>query len=175
MRYFAYGSNMLTERLRRRVGDARVIGPCRLAGWRLAFWKNGQDGSSKCDVARDEGAVVHGVFFDVPEAERPTLDAVEGPGYERRTIVVVCGEAEMESEAYFARPAFIDPNLPPYAWYHRLVMAGAIQHGLPAEYVEFLEATEAAHDPEPHRAGRLEAIEVLETAGFGRLMPVREG
>jgi len=54
-------------------------------------------------------------------------------------------------------------------------MAGAIQHGLPAEYVEFLEATEAAHDPEPHRAGRLEAIEVLETAGFGRLMPVREG
>jgi hypothetical protein len=37
MRYFAYGSNMDPQTIRRTVPDAEVVGPGRLEGFRLEF------------------------------------------------------------------------------------------------------------------------------------------
>ncbi|RMD60293.1 MAG: gamma-glutamylcyclotransferase, partial [Planctomycetota bacterium] len=50
MLYFAYGSNMSTPRLRRRVSRAVPVATARLPGCRLAFHKLGADGSGKCDA-----------------------------------------------------------------------------------------------------------------------------
>jgi hypothetical protein len=74
LKYFAYGSNMLTERLRRRVPSTKPIGPARLDGFELRFHKRGADGSAKCDVVAGGDGSVHGVLFKICAEERYLLD-----------------------------------------------------------------------------------------------------
>lgn len=93
--YFAYGSNMLTRRLARRVEGVRVVGPAWLPGYRLGFHKRGMDGSGKAVVApAGEGDGVHGVLFELPTAARGILDRVEG-GYRRCAVEVLPSPAEL--------------------------------------------------------------------------------
>jgi gamma-glutamylcyclotransferase len=51
MRYFAYGSNMCSGRLRARV-TCDFVTTAKLAGYQLRFHKLSRDGSSKCDAFR---------------------------------------------------------------------------------------------------------------------------
>lgn len=162
MNYFAYGSNMLTERLARRMAGAMSLGRASISGWGVAFRKRSVDGSGKCDLARAaRGSVVHGVLFELPEEERARLDEAEGEGYESDWIEVKHREATVRAMTYLARDTFHDASLFPYGWYHRLVVAGAQQHGLPEEHVAALQETAWREDREPGRASRLEALEVL--------------
>ena len=80
VRYFAYGSNMLTARLQARCPSARPLGRATARGRRLAFHKRSDvDGSGKCDlVPADDGALVVGVVFDLAADELPALDRAEG-------------------------------------------------------------------------------------------------
>lgn len=50
---FAYGSNMLTARLRERVSSARPVGTACLPGFSLRWHKVSVDRSGKCDVVED--------------------------------------------------------------------------------------------------------------------------
>ena len=52
MLYFAYGSNMLTERLKARVSSATPIGKANLSDHGLRFHKKSKDGSGKCDIIK---------------------------------------------------------------------------------------------------------------------------
>jgi hypothetical protein len=53
---------------------------------------------------------------------------------------------------YIADASFIDDSLQPYSWYKDFVLAGAEEHGLPAEYVESrIVAVHAIGDPDPQR------------------------
>jgi hypothetical protein len=49
--YFAYGSNMLTARLRERCPSARPLGLAAAPGYGVAFNKQGMDGSGKATLA----------------------------------------------------------------------------------------------------------------------------
>lgn len=154
MHYFAYGSNMFTARLARRVPRARPLGPARLRGHVLRFHKQGTDGSGKCNVVatgRRED-VVHGVVFDIDERRLPRLHAAEGPGYEFLQTYVETDDGELEAAIYRARPAWLDDALAPYTWYQRFVVAGAREHGLPDDYVINLENVFARTDPNKWRA-----------------------
>jgi gamma-glutamylcyclotransferase len=53
----------------------------------------------------------------------------------------------------------------PYDWYLALVIAGALESKLEANYVDFLQRTASHSDPDYSRSGRLEAIAVLEASG----------
>ncbi|MGM0412630.1 MAG: gamma-glutamylcyclotransferase family protein, partial [Pseudomonadota bacterium] len=88
--YFAYGSNMLTARLRARVPSAHPVGRARLDNHALAWHMAGPDGSAKCDIVTTPGTVVHGVLFRLDAGELPLLDAAEGlgHGYDRETVTV---------------------------------------------------------------------------------------
>ena len=55
---------------------------------------------------------------------------------------------------YLASDRHIDPACIPFDWYRDLVVAGAIEHGLPPPYVEELAGTPAAPDPDAARAAR---------------------
>ena len=64
--YFAYGSNMLTARLRERTPSATPIGIGRLTGHVLSWDKRSRaDGSGKCDAEATghERDVIWGVLF----------------------------------------------------------------------------------------------------------------
>jgi gamma-glutamylcyclotransferase (GGCT)/AIG2-like uncharacterized protein YtfP len=165
--YFAYGSNMLDERLRHRTRcpSARVLGTGSAAGWRLGFTKRGADGSGKATILRSARASdrVHGVLFTIDLAERETLDRVEGPGYERLDDldVEVDGGVRMQASVYVARPSAIDPTLVAFDWYRALVIAGARRHGLPADVIAEIESVAVRPDPNPAREQRLIALEQL--------------
>lgn len=50
--------------------------------------------------------------------------------------------------------------------YKRLVLAGAIEHGLPAATIAAIRAAPSQDDPMPHRRTKLEAEEALAASGI---------
>ncbi|MES1945364.1 AIG2 family protein [Salinisphaera sp. PC39] len=149
MRYFAYGSNMLTARLARRVPSARPLGAARLPGHVLRFHKRGDDGSGKCNALSTGGGgdVVHGVLFEVDGDRLDRLHAAEGPGYAFDEVEVDAGGETLPAVTYRARSAWLDDALAPYTWYQAFVVAGAREHGLPPDYVTAIENVFARRDP----------------------------
>lgn len=174
MLYFAYGSNMLTERLRARVPSAQPVTAASLPGFSIRFHKRSRDGSGKCNVVATPASAVtvYGVVFEVAPEELDALDEAErrGRGYERRTVSPLAAGTFFNTFAYIAQPAYVDDALIPYDWYHALVVAGAYQHDLPSHYVAHLEAVRSYPDPDEHR--RTASRSILADAGFSDLLPV---
>ncbi|MEO7937224.1 MAG: gamma-glutamylcyclotransferase family protein, partial [Burkholderiaceae bacterium] len=77
--YFAYGSNLLSLRLRQRTASAVAIGCGVLPGHVLRWHMASVDGSGKCDVAvpGDGVGVVHGVVYRIDHGEKHLLDQAE--------------------------------------------------------------------------------------------------
>lgn len=139
---FAYGSNMLTARLRERVSSARPLGTACLTGFSLRWHKVSVDGSGKCDVVEDAtpGVCVWGVVFAIESAQKGSLDKAEGlgNGYGSLKVSVMLGGATLAVQAYVATRR--DAAYLPYDWYKALVVAGAREHDLPPDYVAVLKA-----------------------------------
>lgn len=151
---FAYGSNMLSARLRERVPSAKAIGIGRLPGHALRWHKRGSDGSGKCDIEKTGQArdVVWGVLIELDAAEKPALDRAEGlgKGYVERRVSVITDHGSVKASAYVGTGR--DPAIKPYDWYKDLVIAGAREHGLPEPYLRQLEHVQANRDPNPARS-----------------------
>jgi hypothetical protein len=75
-KYFAYGSNMLTERLRERCPSAKAIGVAVAFGYALEFSKRSSDYSGKATIVRSRKSEEHvfGVVFEIAMSERAALD-----------------------------------------------------------------------------------------------------
>jgi gamma-glutamylcyclotransferase len=159
MLYFAYGSNMCTERLRAadRVPSAEPQGKAKLAEHVLRVHKlSKKDCSAKADAYHtgDPNDTVWGVMFRVDVAEKPKLDRAEGlgHGYEEKNITVTDANGnEHRAVIYFAEASYIQSALLPYTWYKRFVVEGAKQHSLPTDYIARIEAMPATEDPDRAR------------------------
>lgn len=153
---FAYGSNMLTRRLRKRCPSAIAIGRAILMGYAIRWHKRSTDGSGKCDVVQtaDKGAVAHGVVFRIDAADKPALDQAEGlgHGYDDALVTVTCNGKPLVALMY--RATDVVPSLAPYSWYKAMVIAGAREHGLPDAYIRSLESAAASNDPDKARHAR---------------------
>jgi gamma-glutamylcyclotransferase len=159
--YFAYGSNMSLPRLGARVASLRKLGVARLAGHRLCFHKVGRDGSAKCDVSASDDPQdrVLGVLFEIAAAERAALDRCEGlgQGYQIKTVTVtLAGGHQADAFTYYATR--IDAGLRPFRWYKAHVLHGALEHGLPEDYVQAIRLVSAMDDPDPARHQRETAL-----------------
>ena len=143
--YFAYGSNLCASRLCGRVPSAVSVGCARLPGRRLVTDKLGRDGSGKANLREDAAATVWGVLYEIDGVHWPALDACE-PGYARVALEVVTeAGARLLAQTYVSETLTPDPV--PFAWYKRLMIEGAREHGLPADYVAVLEAWPEKPDP----------------------------
>src|SRR6266571_7891133 len=157
LRYFAYGSNMLTARLRERVPSATAIGIGQLVGYALRWDKrSSRDGSGKCDAEATGRLddIVWGVVFELDSEDKPALDQAEGlgAGYMEKTVHVSTEAGPVAAVMYYAIDK--DPSLRPYHWYKALVIAGAREHGLPASYRSHLELVVTVSDSNTARASR---------------------
>lgn len=173
-RYFAFGSNTLSARLQARTPSARPQGLAELPGWRLALHKRGADGSGKGDIVPGApGERVLGVVFSLDAAELETLDRFEGAGYARTRVEVRLGAAgaPVSCIAYRAEPGWADPALAPFDWYHRLILAGLLEHGAEPAYIDALRAAPRRRDPLPWRPARRKALAALRT--FAHQQPER--
>ncbi len=153
---FAYGSNMLTVRLRGRCPSVMTLGAAKLNGYELRWHKKSKDGSGKCDIVPSASpeAYVFGVLYEIADAEKGALDKAEGlgHGYKEIEIQVLCDGKQMTAKAYQATE--INHALTPYSWYRALVLAGAKEHHLPDDYIARLAAVSAQVDPDGERHNR---------------------
>lgn len=158
MKYFAYGSNMFTRRLQKRVPSAQAVAVAVLAGYRLCFHKKSNDGSGKCNALRTDNAqdAVLGVVFEMDPSEKARLDDAEGlgKGYRERAIEVVGPQGQMTAFIYVAEANAIDASVKPYTWYKQFVVYGAHQHSLPDAYIQQIEMVDAVTDPDRERERR---------------------
>ena len=161
-RYFAYGSNMLTRRLQapNRAPSAVAICIGYVEGRRLTFDKVSSDGSGKCDAEKTgtRSDRVYGVVFEIPLQEKPALDKAEGleKGYREETVQVRTVTGRESATTYIATKK--ESILRPYHWYKALTIAGAVEHGLPGDYVEWLRTFESTEDPKVDRRAENEAL-----------------
>ena len=166
--YFAYGSNMSTARLRKRMPSCKPLGIATLPGHALRFHKRSMDKSGKCNAfASGNDNSVIGVLFSFDPAERAKLDEAEGVGrgYEHAMVTVINDKGRRRKVlTYLATPDYIDDSLKPYGWYKDFVLAGGKEHGLPPEYIaEYIQSVEAIEDPDKTRDKKQRAT--LESPG----------
>lgn len=160
--YFAYGSNMLTRRLKapERAPSAEFVDTGYIARRRLTFDKLSRDGSGKCDAEETgiETDRVYGVIFEIKCSQKPALDWAEGcgKGYKLETVEVITKQRTVLAQTYIATRKV--RALQPYHWYKALVVAGAVEHDLPNSYVEWLRVFESTEDPHADRRAENEAI-----------------
>ena len=160
MKYFAYGSNMLTRRLTdpSRAPSAFACGIAEAPGFVVRFHKVGVDGSGKCTLIAtgNTAALAYGVLYDLADSDGGTLDRVEGVhtgGYIRCSIQLRCRDGGTTSAVtYIASDRHVDPACVPFDWYRDLVVAGALEHGLPAPYIDELAQIPAVPDPDSGRS-----------------------
>jgi hypothetical protein len=154
--YFAYGSNMSTARLRKRMPSCKPLGIATLPGHALRFHKRSTDKSGKCNAfASGKDNSVIGVLFSFDPAERAKLDEAEGvgSGYEHAMVTVTNEKGRRQKIlTYLATLDYIDDSLKPYGWYKDFVLTGGKEHGLPPEYIaEFIQSVEVIEDPNKTR------------------------
>ncbi len=161
MLYFAYGSNMVSERLKTRIpSPPQTIVKAILPEYDLRFHKKSTDGSGKCTVVENEGDVVHGIIFEIDEAGKRELDEIEGvgSGYEIERISVQSGKQWLHPYTYVASHEYIDEAVIPYSWYKTLVLEGAKEHKLPRHYISEIQNVNSHTDVDRNRAMRNLAV-----------------
>lgn len=142
--YFAYGSNMESATLRGRRGiQYHCALPGRAHGWRLVLDKPGlfPTGSSFANIIPDVASFVWGVLYQINEAELGHIDLTEGVligNYCRIEIPVHTSRSDPALNAFTLTSERRDPTLQPSTRYMGLLISGAEEHGLPADYVAFL-------------------------------------
>ncbi|MBI1780613.1 MAG: gamma-glutamylcyclotransferase [Sphingobacteriales bacterium] len=134
-----------------------------LPGYKFSFNKRSNDGSGKGNIQQTniDGDTIVGVVFEINEAEKPALDAVEGlgNGYNQAVVDLLDDNGEtFQAQVYIADESAVDNNLMPYDWYKEFVVTGAEQNGLPPEYVENIRKNAFIADTDEERKGRQLAI-----------------
>lgn len=166
--YFAYGSNMLTARLRARCKSAEFLSVAQARGFRVEFTKESKDGSGKATLMRATPADwAVGVLFEIDIGERAILDRFEevGVGYDRNDNFRVETDAgPVVATTYMAKRRV--ESLRPYDWYLALVIAGAVENSICDSYVETLRAHDYFPDPIQDRPTRDAGIMALQAAGY---------
>ncbi len=156
---------MFFDRMRQRVPSALAVGCAVLSGYVLAWHKVGSDGSGKCDITEsgNPADTVWGVVYSIDPKEKSQLDSCEGvpTDYTDTTVTVMLNGEPVEAYTYCAKK--IDRALKPYHWYKACVLAGALQNGLPSEYITDLLSQSVVIDSDKKRSqqGALAAEQIL--------------
>jgi len=155
LNYFAFGSNLASQRLLQRIPDAAVNCVATLSEHRLCWRKNDRGQSGKCDIdfTGDPEHLVYGVLYHMSVDDKLVLDGYEcaGFGYDHKHIEVATPDGGcIDAFTYYALD--IDHNQQPFHWYKEHVLRGALEHGFPLHYVEQIRATTSIddHDSERH-------------------------
>lgn len=148
--YFAYGSNMLTERLIDRCPSAVPLGAADANGFELSFAKKGVDGSGKATLIKstDNKAIVHGVLYKLKPNDLAALDKIEHNYTRDDNFEVDFGQKAINVTTYIAAAKFCELGLLPFDWYRDLCVAGAKQNGVDQQYISRLESLLTLNDPE---------------------------
>ena len=94
-----------------------------------------------------DGAQVHGVVWQVTDHDLATLDSAEGVPVRYRRDRLTVHTDDGPSEAWVYIDHRVDPGAPRPGYLERII-DGAVHHGLPHRWIEFLRRWDPAHWPD---------------------------
>ena len=144
-KYFAYGSNMLVQRLQQRVCSAVDQGSAWLDDYTWRCNKLGMDGTAKANLIDKPGARVFGVLYMINPSDWLLLDQVEG-GYRRFEVDVCCAGKAHKAWTYISTLLTEQAAKSTYLDY---ILQGAEEHSLPQEYIETVLKSQVALGERP--------------------------
>jgi phage replication-related protein YjqB (UPF0714/DUF867 family)/gamma-glutamylcyclotransferase (GGCT)/AIG2-like uncharacterized protein YtfP len=139
--YFAYGSNLCVRQMAQRCPGA--VNP-RRATLADHDWLINERGVAT--VEPFDGSQVHGVIWQVTDHDLATLDSAEGVPVRYRRDRLTVHTADGPAKAWVYIDHRVDPG-PPRPGYLERVVDGALHHGLPHRWIEFLRRWDPANWP----------------------------
>ncbi|XP_056335766.1 gamma-glutamylcyclotransferase a [Danio aesculapii] len=141
--YFAYGSNLLKERLQLKNPSAVFHCVGRIQGYRLDFGLSGDNTNCAwhggvATIQASEGDEVWGVVWRIDQQNLPSLDRQEQVDEGVYSPLQV--KVETKEEPLFCRTYKMNNFTPcsPSPQYKKVVCLGAQQNGLPQSYIQKL-------------------------------------
>ncbi len=153
--YFAYGSNLCVRQMARRCPGATNPRPARLADH---DWLINERGVAT--VEPFDGSAVHGVVWQVTDHDLATLDSAEGVPVRYRRDALTVHTDDGPSEAWVYIDHRVEPG-PPRPGYLERIVDGAMHHGLPHRWIEFLKRWDPASWPHRNNASSASAPQSL--------------
>lgn len=137
--YFAYGSNLDQEGMKKRVGYWADLKPAKLRGYRVVFnvysssWRGGI-----ANIVEDPDSTVYGAVYLLDESQLEKLDRYEGVPhlYQRRKVMVEVGDSSCEAYVYVATNP--RQKVVPSMEYVALVIKGLKKLGFGDEVVNYV-------------------------------------
>lgn len=143
--YFAYGSNMNLAQMKKRCLSPKVLGIGCLSGYKLGFygysgiWDGGQE-----TVVPDLESQVWGVLYELQFFDCEQLDVYQdarfdgtGPYFHYPVDVIIEKQGTFDARIY-KRNILQEVKLPSVE-YLNFIVQGAIQQGLPPDYITLLQ------------------------------------
>src|SRR5580692_10941243 len=145
--YFAYGSNLCVEQMAQRCPDAVDPRPAILSDH---DWLINERGVATVEPLA--GNEVHGVLWQLSDHDLAVLDSAEGVPvrYRRDRLTVHTDDGPAPAWVYIDHR--VTPG-PPRPGYLPRIISGAVHHGLPQRWIDFLHRWDPAHWPRPRHAG----------------------
>jgi gamma-glutamylcyclotransferase (GGCT)/AIG2-like uncharacterized protein YtfP len=124
--YFAYGSNMNWEQMRRRCPSAKFVCVASLKNYRFSIPRHSRlRNCGTANIFAETGSEVWGIVYDVSEQELAILDGFED-GYRRERMLVLASGDSQSSVEVLVYIAEKEDNVPlPSSEYKQLIVAGA--------------------------------------------------
>ncbi|BBY24718.1 hypothetical protein MSTO_49230 [Mycobacterium stomatepiae] len=144
--YFAYGSNLCIRQMARRCPDATDPRPAVLSDH---DWLINERGVAT--VEPFAGNQVHGVLWQLSDHDLATLDSAEGVPvrYQRDELTVHTDDGPAPAWVYIDQR--VTPG-PPRPGYLPKIIDGAVHHGLPQRWIDYLRRWDPARWPRPASA-----------------------
>jgi gamma-glutamylcyclotransferase (GGCT)/AIG2-like uncharacterized protein YtfP len=145
--YFAYGSNMNWEQMKRRCPSAKFVCVASLKDYRFAIARHSRlRNCGTANIFADTGSAVWGIVYDVSERDLIILDGFED-GYRRQKLLVCASDDSQRSVEVLVYIAEKEDTVPlPNPEYKRLILDGARHWKIPESYCLMLEQIKAMTD-----------------------------
>ncbi|MCW2554695.1 MAG: hypothetical protein JWR78_4476 [Mycobacterium sp.] len=139
--YFAYGSNLDVTQMARRCPDATDPRPATLADH---DWLINERGVATVEPL--DGAQVHGVLWQVSDHDLDVLDSAEGVPVRYRRDLMTVQTADGPTDAWVYVDHRVEPGAPREGYLERII-DGAVHHGLPQRWLDYLQRWDPAYWP----------------------------
>ena len=133
----------------------------------LEFSKKGKsDDSGKATLVPAQGQRQYGVVFTIETGELENLNRAESDYRREDHFQVTTADTKdrLSVKTYFALDTYLYPDLVPFDWYLALMVAGAMEHELPATVIASFRNTPYLVDRDETR--RAHALRILKGAGY---------